>query len=462
MIRKEHQTLWNGIRLFAIDEPGAAVKYSDKLRQSSHWTPAYTSRVIEEYRKFIFLCMVLPRGASPSQAVDEAWHMHLTYTVNYWDGLCANILGKPLHHHPSRGGPEEKHKHTDWYQETLEGYQYYFGEQPPRDIWPPPVLQKPDTDQKPDKKIKLYYLFFLLPFLFPLFFDRLHPFELKGPHFIIFLVLLMACIAIALSLHYANRLKNLRSQFEAIDTSSLNIFQFTRTIFGRNRMVQTATIDLIAKGVLVPVENNRFRIEAYDKTEIGKSNPTIPFLERHYTNGETVNLTDLEFMCNQEKVLDEHFEQQVDPLRKRDVLATVVMILLLIICLARMIQGLLNAYPISILMILLVIAFIAAVRVIRGFSGWAMLQQLVTNKYMERSVSLADRLSAPNANDFAFLGITAIAGMYGAEHLTNSFRNHFGSASGTSGSGCGSSGCGSSCGSGDGGGCGGGCGGCGG
>jgi uncharacterized membrane protein YgcG len=158
-------------------------------------------------------------------------------------------------------------------------------------------------------------------------------------------------------------------------------------------------------------------------------------------------------------LVNEKFEEKVSPLRKRDAVSAVVMILILCMAVARIFQGLSNDKPVSILFMLTVVTGFAAYGVIQGFSGRAILQRIVSNKYQERSISIADRISSLPSVDFAFLGITAIAGMYGADQLTNSFRQHYGTPGSGSGSGCGSSGCGSSCG---GGGCGGGCGGCGG
>jgi hypothetical protein len=34
--------------------------------------------------------------------VDQAWHLHLTFSENYWKVFCPQILGSPLHHHPTR------------------------------------------------------------------------------------------------------------------------------------------------------------------------------------------------------------------------------------------------------------------------------------------------------------------------------------------------------------------------
>src|SRR5687768_6262091 len=135
MQSEQQKDLWNRIRDFAIDDPLASVKYSDKLAFNNGWSKDYTARVIEEYRRFIFLCCVLPGGASPSKPVDEAWHLHLTYTHSYWKGFCESVLGKEIHHFPSKGGPEEGEKHSQWYDETLDGYREVFGTEAPADIW---------------------------------------------------------------------------------------------------------------------------------------------------------------------------------------------------------------------------------------------------------------------------------------------------------------------------------------
>ena len=101
---KENQLLWNKIQQFAFDEPNVEITFSKKLAREQKWSASYTQRVIEEYRRFIFLCCISPNGASPSKAVDEAWHLHLTYTRSYWEAFCKNTLGKDIHHYPSGGG----------------------------------------------------------------------------------------------------------------------------------------------------------------------------------------------------------------------------------------------------------------------------------------------------------------------------------------------------------------------
>ena len=135
---EEHSSLWSAIQQFPLDDPNAEISFSRKLSAKQNWSPTFTDRVIEEYRKFLFLCCISPNGASPAQAVDEAWHLHLTYTKSYWIDLCKNTLNKDIHHHPSGGGDEEDHRHRDWYKATLDLYQAVFESPPPNDIWPPP------------------------------------------------------------------------------------------------------------------------------------------------------------------------------------------------------------------------------------------------------------------------------------------------------------------------------------
>lgn len=144
-MKKEHLNRWQRIAAFKLDDEQAARPFSKKLAEEQKWTEDFTQRVIAEYKKFAFLCVTLPNGASPSPKVDEAWHLHLTYTDSYWNQFCPNILGTQLHHHPSKGGSGETQKHEDWYRQTLIGYIETFGHIPPNDIWIMPLNFDPSV-----------------------------------------------------------------------------------------------------------------------------------------------------------------------------------------------------------------------------------------------------------------------------------------------------------------------------
>ncbi|XAL98656.1 hypothetical protein OT109_13835 [Phycisphaeraceae bacterium D3-23] len=122
------------VMAFELDDPESPMPFTKRLARDNRWPLAYAIRVVREYRRFVFLAMRAGHTVVPSEQVDQAWHLHLLYTRSYWDGLCADVLGRPLHHGPTRGG--EQHKHETLYQQTLDSYARLFDEPPPGDIWP--------------------------------------------------------------------------------------------------------------------------------------------------------------------------------------------------------------------------------------------------------------------------------------------------------------------------------------
>ncbi|MEM1044785.1 MAG: hypothetical protein AAGL24_01485 [Pseudomonadota bacterium] len=119
-----------------LDIPGAALPFADRLAHENGWSRAHTDRVIDEYRRFLVLTVEADHAITPSDAVDQAWHLHLTYTRDYWDRLCGTLIGRPLHHGPTRGGADENRHFRTLYRQTLATYERLFGEAPPDDIWP--------------------------------------------------------------------------------------------------------------------------------------------------------------------------------------------------------------------------------------------------------------------------------------------------------------------------------------
>ncbi|MFN8349185.1 MAG: hypothetical protein U0X91_29565 [Spirosomataceae bacterium] len=195
-------SLWQKISDFPLDDaPEAAVQFSDKLIKEQKWRPDFAKRAMAEYKKFLYLCLTMPQGASPSETVDEVWHLHLTYTESYWQKLCGQVLQRELHHYPNKGGAVENQRHRDWYADTLVAYVKEFQELPPADCWPLPKGLDLEPYLEPDS-----------PFRAPVWeiasiWDRqrywpigaavlgvtsLLLFLLAGPHFLLAYLLLMA------------------------------------------------------------------------------------------------------------------------------------------------------------------------------------------------------------------------------------------------------------------------------
>ena len=136
LLNCEQHRLWERIQRFRFDEDEAAFPFVSRLARDNGWSDGYAIRTVSEYRKFVFLAIVAGHPVTPSDQVDQVWHLHLLHTRLYWDRFCRSTLGRPLHHEPTKGGKCERDKFGRWYAATIESYRRYFGEVPPPDIWP--------------------------------------------------------------------------------------------------------------------------------------------------------------------------------------------------------------------------------------------------------------------------------------------------------------------------------------
>ena len=128
--------LWTRLETMEIDPPDATTRFQHRLKQYNKWTDEFAARVNKEYRRFLYLAARAGHPVTPSDTVDQAWHLHLIYTRHYWQELCGNILGLQFHHDPSAGGTVESNKFERQYEQTIESYKAAFGGAPPADIWP--------------------------------------------------------------------------------------------------------------------------------------------------------------------------------------------------------------------------------------------------------------------------------------------------------------------------------------
>ena len=140
-MNEAQQRLYGRISEFSFDEGGEALSFAQRLARENGWTPRYADRVIEEYRKFMFLAVAAEHPVTPSDQVDQVWHLHLTYTRSYWERWRREVLETPVHHGPTKGGGAEGRKFHQWYENTRTSYRRFFGNSPPLDIWPNPSIR---------------------------------------------------------------------------------------------------------------------------------------------------------------------------------------------------------------------------------------------------------------------------------------------------------------------------------
>jgi hypothetical protein len=151
--------LWERLEAMQFDPPGAVLTFSGRLARENNWSPEHATRVIGEYRRFLYLAARAGHPVTPSDTVDHAWHLHLRYTRHYWEVLCKEVLCFDLHHDPTLGGEAERNKFENWYVRTLESYSAAFGPAP-EDIWPRPenrLDRRPDfanSDLEPNRPVR--------------------------------------------------------------------------------------------------------------------------------------------------------------------------------------------------------------------------------------------------------------------------------------------------------------------
>lgn len=128
--------LWQRLAAYEIGPSDAVLSFPARLARENRWSADFTARVILEYKRFCYLALTAGHEVTPSDAVDQAWHLHLTYSRDYWDRFCPEVLGTALHHGPTSGGQTERARYYDQYAQTFAAYEAAFGAPPPPDIWP--------------------------------------------------------------------------------------------------------------------------------------------------------------------------------------------------------------------------------------------------------------------------------------------------------------------------------------
>ena len=135
MLDKQQQ-LYQRICDYELDDPSHEFGFLAHLMGANGWSRSFALRAIEEYRKFVFLALVADHQVTPSDQVDQVWHLHLLCSDAYWNDFCPRVLGRPLHHHPAKGGQAERDRFHEQYRDTIRSYRQHFGE-PPAEMWPP-------------------------------------------------------------------------------------------------------------------------------------------------------------------------------------------------------------------------------------------------------------------------------------------------------------------------------------
>ncbi len=462
MNKLSQQELWEKIQNFSLDDPYSSYPLSKKLAQQNNWSVSFTQQAIEEYKRFIFLCCISPIGASPSEIVDEVWHMHLTYTQNYWIDFCKNTLQQDLHHHPSKGGPEEKLKHVNWYAETLKLYEATFQSAPPASVWPPANAASStiDEDIYDAAFLKRVVLIFSVALL--IFIPAVNLYHRKGPDFLLYYsIICMAGLAITW-LTQKNKEQRLQQIIFANMPQQFTVFEITRFIHGPHRSYQTALVDLLKRGIIETSGSGYRILDLPLSQEAAEKNPLLPALINGYKNGDPFSYLEGLGLADSDALKHPSFEKLQRFSQKVDYPKLIIPGIVLLAGIIRMLQGIANDKPVGFLIMMMAVFAGISLLILSMFSYTKMVKDMVEEFWERQNAAGA---SDNVVNNFSVLGTAAVAGFAEYAFLSSDFNYYtpqhqrWNGSDWTSVSSCGGSSGGGGCGSGCGGG---GCGGCGG
>jgi len=417
----EHQNLWNNIQQFVLDEPNATITFSKKLAGQQKWSVAYTERVIAEYRKFIFLCCISPKGASPSKPVDEAWHLHLTYTQSYWNEFCKKTLGRDLHHYPSNGGSQEDHKHTTWYDDTLKLYESVFGVQAPADIWPQSI-EKHAPEDAPWVAPELQYLLLkdrvqnvavllVAPLVISLYFTgKFFPYTLNGEQFLYYYAMVVAVALIAFYLLQKKKLLYMKQTVDARFPTEVSVFQLAHFLYGKQRAIQTCLVDLYRRNLVSVNDKGKIVVHRNSYQEPAKEdNPLVPAMLIEAENSSV----------HYKAIADDWYKQKSFERPELEKLFSItdqtepffveylVVIIAFIIGIVRVFQGLQHGSPFDFLVTEIIFFIAGVVFILYKFSSKNFLFDKVEERMMEKAGDKSLH-SDEVVGDFALNGKTVL------------------------------------------------------
>jgi uncharacterized protein (TIGR04222 family) len=264
----EHEQLWQRLTAFQFDDPAAALTFTQRLARENGWSVGFADQVVDEYRRFLFLAITAGHEVTPSDEVDQAWHLHLTYSRSYWQELCDQTLGKPLHHGPTRGSKSDGSKYRQLYQQTLQSYREAFGDEPPVEIWPSVEerFANPARFVRVDRTkswviSKPWHVLKLLPrprresvalAALPLILFALeNPFDFDGPQFLQFYTVLMLMITLA-----SVTLRFMLRPGENLSPQPLDVNQIACLAGGVDGTIKATVASLVDRGALEVVRHS--------------------------------------------------------------------------------------------------------------------------------------------------------------------------------------------------------------
>ena len=106
--------------------------FQERLSSKQNLTEESSRRLVEEYRRFLYLKAIDGGNLTPSKRVDEAWHLHMELAGEGWTQFCDEVLRFRIDH---QTGLSKKELNEN-YARLFDLYRREFNQTPPSNIWP--------------------------------------------------------------------------------------------------------------------------------------------------------------------------------------------------------------------------------------------------------------------------------------------------------------------------------------
>jgi hypothetical protein len=276
------QELWDTIVGFDLDRPAGEYSFSKRLAYENCWTTSFTSQAILEYKKFMYLAATYEFMVSPSEIVDQVWHLHLIFTESYSE-FC-QLLGKQVQHIPSTHNKEDYLRFKQAKERTKEYYEKEFGTQP-ESIWGQHDLFDSLIDEKSNYDIRKVTNFGILAFICfsPISYLLLKDIYkgIQGTNFIVGIIAVTLVTLGLLEIFNRFRLRKIVAQIEP--SSFIFDLSPSELIFAKTQSLEKVIIgelnELIEAGV-IKVNTNKTIEHQKTETEVELNEAQMRIVEK--------------------------------------------------------------------------------------------------------------------------------------------------------------------------------------
>jgi hypothetical protein len=126
--------LWERLQAYAFPLSAGRGSLREHLAGKTNLGADKAPRVVDEYRRFLYLAATSQEVVAPSPLIDRVWHTHINDTRAYVEDFAGKVIGRMIHHSPGRANAAD----DPAYGRTLVLYEQEFGEAPFAQVWPQP------------------------------------------------------------------------------------------------------------------------------------------------------------------------------------------------------------------------------------------------------------------------------------------------------------------------------------